>query len=175
MREEAQDHGEYVHSLTQHSRRSAVRACRRDDSLPHYHGSTPPGDRELDHPGVRQHSDRGRVGVGVRYAIALEAAWLPHRVEGRILPLDEAGKESHAYRQPLGVIGVISAWNFPMYLSNRSFGPELALGSGVVIKPAEDTPVTGGPADRWPSFFEAMLSAQLRRSVASCLAECLNL
>lgn len=77
-------------------------------------------------------------------AITLEAASFPHRVEGRILPLDEAGKESRSYRQPLGVIGIISPWNFPMYLSHRSIGPALALGNSVVVKPAEDTPVTGG-------------------------------
>ncbi len=77
-------------------------------------------------------------------AVTVEAASFPYRVEGRILPLDEAGKESRAYRQPLGVIGVISPWNFPMYLSQRSIAPALALGNGVVVKPAEDTPVTGG-------------------------------
>lgn len=78
------------------------------------------------------------------YSNTLEAASFPHRVEGRILPLDEPGKESRAYRQPLGVIGVISPWNFPMYLSHRSIGPALALGNGVVVKPAPDTPITGG-------------------------------
>lgn len=78
------------------------------------------------------------------HAVTLEAASFPHRMEGRILPLDEAGKESRAYRQPLGVIGVISPWNFPMYLSHRSIGPALALGNAVVVKPAQDTPVTGG-------------------------------
>ena len=77
------------------------------------------------------------------YSITLEAASFPHRMEGSILPLDEAGKESLAYRQPLGVIGVISPWNFPMYLTHRSVGPALALGNAVVLKPAEDTPVTG--------------------------------
>ena len=78
------------------------------------------------------------------HALTLEAASFPHRTEGRILPLDEAGKESLAFRQPLGVVGVISPWNFPMYLSHRSIGPALALGNAVVVKPAEDTPVTGG-------------------------------
>ena len=77
-------------------------------------------------------------------AITLEAASFPYRIEGRILPLDEAGKESRAYRQPLGVIGVISPWNFPMHLSHRSIGPALAFSNGVLVKPAEDTPVTGG-------------------------------
>ncbi len=77
------------------------------------------------------------------YAVTAEAASFPHRVAGQVLPLDEAGKESYAYRQPLRVIGVISPWNFPMYLSHRSIGPALALGNAVVVKPAEDTPVTG--------------------------------
>jgi aldehyde dehydrogenase (NAD+) len=78
------------------------------------------------------------------HSVTLEAASFPHRIVGRILPLDELGKESRAYRQPLGVIGVISPWNFPMYLSHRSIGPALALGNAVVVKPAEDTPITGG-------------------------------
>jgi aldehyde dehydrogenase (NAD+) len=78
------------------------------------------------------------------HAVTLEAASFPFRVAGSILPLDELGKESRVYRQPLGVIGVISPWNFPMYLSHRSVGPALALGNGVVLKPAPDTPVTGG-------------------------------
>lgn len=76
--------------------------------------------------------------------ITLEAAAFPNRVEGRILASDEPGKESRAYRAPLGVIGVISPWNMPMYLSQRSVAPALALGNGVVVKPAPDTPVTGG-------------------------------
>jgi aldehyde dehydrogenase (NAD+) len=52
--------------------------------------------------------------------VTLESGSFPHRVEGKILAIDEAGKESRAYRLPLGVIGIISPWNFPMYLSHRS-------------------------------------------------------
>src|SRR5260370_2811081 len=78
------------------------------------------------------------------HAVTVRGESFPHRMEGGILRVDEAGKESWAYRQPLGVIGVISPWNFPMYLSRRSIGPALALGNAVVVKPAEDTPVTGG-------------------------------
>jgi aldehyde dehydrogenase (NAD+) len=78
------------------------------------------------------------------YSITLQAASFPYRLEGRILPLDEHGKESRSYKQPLGVIGVISPWNAPMYLSHRSIAPALALGNAVVVKPSADTPVTGG-------------------------------
>ncbi|HEX4219829.1 MAG TPA: aldehyde dehydrogenase family protein, partial [Acidimicrobiales bacterium] len=59
-------------------------------------------------------------------------------------PADVPGKESRVYRHPLGVIGCISPWNFPLHLSNRTVAPALALGNAVVLKPASDTPVTGG-------------------------------
>lgn len=74
----------------------------------------------------------------------LEASTLPSRVEGRIIQGDYPGKENRIYRRPIGVVGVISPWNWPMHLSMRSVAPAIALGNAVVIKPAEDTPVTGG-------------------------------
>jgi aldehyde dehydrogenase (NAD+) len=73
-----------------------------------------------------------------------EAASYPYRVEGRILPADIEGKESRVYRRPVGVVAVISPWNVPLHLSNRSVAPALAVGNGVVLKPAGDTPVSGG-------------------------------
>ncbi len=69
---------------------------------------------------------------------------MPYRMEGRILPIDLPDTESRVYRKPIGVVGVISPWNFPLHLSHRSVAPALATGNAVVIKPAEDTPVTGG-------------------------------
>lgn len=77
-------------------------------------------------------------------AITLESASLPNRVHGRIVESDVLGKESRVYRAPLGVVGVISPWNFPLHLAQRSVAPALALGNAVVVKPASDTPVTGG-------------------------------
>lgn len=74
----------------------------------------------------------------------LEASSMPGRAIGRIQPIDVPGKESRTYRVPVGVIGVISPWNWPMLLSNRSIAPALALGNAVVVKPADDTPITGG-------------------------------
>ena len=74
----------------------------------------------------------------------LEAATLPSRVEGRIIQGDYADKENRIYRRPVGVVGVISPWNWPMHLSMRSIAPAIALGNAVVVKPAADTPVTGG-------------------------------
>ena len=77
-------------------------------------------------------------------AMTLEAATFPSRADGRIVPNDIPGKECRVYRQPVGVVGMISPWNFPLHLSNRSIAPALALGNAAVIKPASDTPVTGG-------------------------------
>lgn len=77
-------------------------------------------------------------------AMTHESASFPYRVAGQILPIDVADKESRVYRQPLGVIGVISPWNWPLYLTYRSVAAALAVGNGVVVKPADDTPVTGG-------------------------------
>ncbi|HEY0335981.1 MAG TPA: aldehyde dehydrogenase family protein [Burkholderiales bacterium] len=77
-------------------------------------------------------------------AVTLEAASFAHHVRGDILPIDVTGKESRVYRQPVGVIGVISPWNYPSYLSQRAIAPAIALGNSVVLKPAQDTPITGG-------------------------------
>jgi aldehyde dehydrogenase (NAD+) len=77
-------------------------------------------------------------------SVMLEASSVPHHVTGRIMPSDIPGKESRVYRVPAGVVAVISPWNFPMQLSNRSVAPALAVGNAVVLKPASDTPVTGG-------------------------------
>lgn len=78
------------------------------------------------------------------HGVLLEAATLPYLVEGRILPADIPGKESRMYRKPVGVVGVISPWNWPLQLTARSVAPALAVGNAVVVKPASDTPVTGG-------------------------------
>lgn len=77
-------------------------------------------------------------------AVTLEASTFPSRLEGPIVPTDVPGKESRVYRRPVGVVGMISPWNFPFHLSSRSIAPALALGNAVVIKPASETPVTGG-------------------------------
>jgi len=84
------------------------------------------------------------VELGVVRAGFLEAAGMPHRMAGRILPSDIAGKENRVYRRPAGVVCLISPWDFPLYLTNRTLAPALALGNAVVLKPSSNTPVTGG-------------------------------
>jgi aldehyde dehydrogenase (NAD+) len=81
---------------------------------------------------------------GTVRSIVLECSTLPSRVQGRILAGDFPGKENRIYRKPVGVVTVISPWNWPMHLTARSALPALALGNAVVIKPANETPITGG-------------------------------
>lgn len=76
--------------------------------------------------------------------ITQESAGFANRAYGKILPSSLPDQESFVFRLPLGVVGVISPWNFPYHLSARSVAPALALGNAVVVKPASDTPVTGG-------------------------------
>ncbi|MFP3459990.1 aldehyde dehydrogenase family protein [Arthrobacter globiformis] len=87
---------------------------------------------------------KANVEVTLAAAITREAATFPTRVHGRIMESNTPDKEVRVYRRPIGVVGVISPWNFPLHLSQRSVAPALALGNAVVIKPASDTPVTGG-------------------------------
>lgn len=73
-----------------------------------------------------------------------EAVQLALRSEGRILPSPSDGRENRVYREPVGVVGVVSPFNFPFLLSLKSVAPALALGNGVVLKPHQNTPVCGG-------------------------------
>ncbi|MFH9088573.1 aldehyde dehydrogenase family protein [Streptomyces sp. NPDC017673] len=73
-----------------------------------------------------------------------ESVHLALRPEGRILPSPGEGKENRVYRVPVGVVGVISPFNFPFLLSLKSVAPALALGNAVVLKPHQNTPIAGG-------------------------------
>ncbi|SFQ41387.1 aldehyde dehydrogenase family protein [Hymenobacter arizonensis] len=87
---------------------------------------------------------KGEVEVMLAREVILEAATFPQRLHGYILPSNIPGKESRVYRKPLGVVGIISPWNFPVHLSMRSIAPALGCGNTIVVKPASQTPATGG-------------------------------
>lgn len=71
------------------------------------------------------------------------AGALTSQTVGELLP-NEQGRLSIAKRLPVGVVGVITPWNFPMILSMRSVAPALALGNTVLLKCDPHTPVSGG-------------------------------
>ncbi|WP_414673233.1 aldehyde dehydrogenase family protein [Lacisediminihabitans sp.] len=64
----------------------------------------------------------------------------PERMIGKTIPV--AGGIDVTFLEPLGVVGVIVPWNFPMTIASWGFAPALAAGNAVVLKPAEWTPLT---------------------------------
>ncbi|HET8986897.1 MAG TPA: aldehyde dehydrogenase family protein [Humibacillus sp.] len=75
----------------------------------------------------------------VRDVLAYYAA-APERNFGRQIPV--AGGIDITFREPIGVVGIIVPWNFPMPIAGWGFAPALAAGNTVVLKPAELTPLT---------------------------------
>jgi succinate-semialdehyde dehydrogenase / glutarate-semialdehyde dehydrogenase len=63
------------------------------------------------------------------------------RTYGRIVPNQVAGKRHLVLRTPIGVVGAISPWNFPLILAVRKIAPALAAGCPVILKPASATPL----------------------------------
>ena len=82
------------------------------------------------------------------------------RAYGRIIPQQAAGKRNLVIKTPIGVVGAISPWNFPLVLAVRKVAPALAAGCPVVLKPARQTPLSAS----------RLLNAVRRRSCpkASC-------
>ncbi|MFF2652428.1 aldehyde dehydrogenase family protein [Streptomyces sp. NPDC058045] len=99
-----------------------------------------------------------------------DAIHLALRPEGRLLPSPIDGKENRVHRVPVGVIGVISPFNFPFLLSMKSVAPALSLGNGVVLKPHQNTPVCGGTLVA-KVFEEAGLPPGLLNVVVTDIAE----
>jgi len=83
---------------------------------------------------------RGEVAYGASYIewYAEEAK----RLYGDVIPAPSAGRRYVVIRQPVGVVAMITPWNFPMAMITRKAGPALAVGCPVVIKPAEATPLS---------------------------------
>lgn len=82
--------------------------------------------------------------LGTARGMMQQAASYPSRMDGQHADSITPGKENIAERVPVGVVGVISPWNFPLHLSMRAVAPAIAAGNGVVLKPASNTPITGG-------------------------------
>ena len=107
--------------------------------------------------------------IGLVLDMLKEAATFPLRMEGRILPSAVDDRENYLYRVPVGVVGVISPFNFPFFLSMKSVAPALGAGNGVVLKPHEQTPIMGGTMIG-KMFEEAGLPAGLLNVVVTDIA-----
>jgi betaine-aldehyde dehydrogenase len=100
---------------------------------------------------------RGEMGMVVdtfRYY-----AGAPERLLGDTIPV--AGGQAFTVREPVGVVGLITPWNFPLTIAAWKLGPALAAGNTVVLKPAELTPLTA------LRFAELALSAGLPEGVVN--------
>jgi acyl-CoA reductase-like NAD-dependent aldehyde dehydrogenase len=87
---------------------------------------------------------RGEIGMVVdtfRYY-----AGAPERLLGQTIPV--AGGVDMTFREPLGVVGLITPWNFPLAIASWKVAPALAAGNAVVLKPAELTPLTALELER---------------------------
>ena len=82
---------------------------------------------------------KGDMG-GVVNTLRYYAGWAD-KIEGRTVPV-RGSFLSYTLRQPVGVVGQIIPWNFPLLMLAWKWGPALACGNTVVMKPAEQTPLT---------------------------------
>jgi acyl-CoA reductase-like NAD-dependent aldehyde dehydrogenase len=87
---------------------------------------------------------RGEIGMAIdtfRYY-----AGAPERLLGKTIPV--AGGVDMTFREPLGVVGLIVPWNFPLTIASWKVAPALAAGNTIVLKPAELTPLTALELER---------------------------
>jgi succinate-semialdehyde dehydrogenase / glutarate-semialdehyde dehydrogenase len=81
------------------------------------------------------------------------------RAYGRVIPQQAAGKRNLVIKTPIGVVGAISPWNFPLVLAVRKVASALAAGCPVVLKPARQTPLS------CIAFAECVHAAQVPKGV----------
>ena len=91
--------------------------------------------RNSGHPISQARWEAGHVRDVLNYYAAA-----PERLAGKQIPV--AGGLDVTFHEPLGVVGVITPWNFPMTIASWGFAPALAAGNAVVLKPAEWTPLS---------------------------------
>jgi succinate-semialdehyde dehydrogenase/glutarate-semialdehyde dehydrogenase len=83
------------------------------------------------------------------------------RAYGQVIPNSQPGKRHLTIKHPVGVVGAISPWNFPITLQSRKLAPALAAGCTVVSKPASQTPLS------LVQVFECLVDAGLPPGVAN--------
>ena len=69
------------------------------------------------------------------------AGWAT-KIEGETIPVSIPNMFTYTLREPLGVVGQIIPWNFPLQMASWKLAPALACGNTVILKPAEQTPLT---------------------------------
>jgi len=85
-------------------------------------------------------SAQGDVAASVNH-MRYYAGW-PTKIEGETIPVSSPNMLCYTLREPIGVCGQIIPWNFPLLMAIWKISPALAAGCTVVLKPAEQTPLT---------------------------------
>lgn len=83
---------------------------------------------------------RGEIAYGASFVEFF--AEQAKRIKGEIIPSHRSDGRIVVLKQPVGVVGAITPWNFPMAMITRKVSPALAAGCTIVVKPAEDTPLS---------------------------------
>jgi len=102
---------------------------------------------------------RGEIGMAIETFRYMSGA--PERPHGETIPV--AGGMAFTVREPMGVVGLITPWNFPLAIACWKMAPALAAGNTVVLKPAELTPLTA------VRFGELVLEAGLPEGVVNVI------
>ncbi len=91
--------------------------------------------------------EQGKLLKVARFEVAVGASFIRYacegarRIEGDIIPSDNANEQIWIQKVPRGVVVAITAWNFPFALAGRKLGPALVAGNTIVIKPTSETPL----------------------------------
>ncbi|MGA9531592.1 MAG: aldehyde dehydrogenase family protein [Anaerolineales bacterium] len=85
-------------------------------------------------------SSRGDVPFAAKH-LHYYAGWAD-KLQGDTIPVSIPDKLVYTLRQPMGVVGLIIPWNFPLLMAAWKLGPALAAGNTTLLKPAEETPLT---------------------------------
>jgi acyl-CoA reductase-like NAD-dependent aldehyde dehydrogenase len=93
--------------------------------------------------------------VQIEFSASLlrQAAGLAYAPNATELPSDLTGTRAFAVRRPVGVVGAIATWNASLVLAGRAIVGPMAVGNTVVLKPSEESPLTGGGL--WADLFAA--------------------
>jgi succinate-semialdehyde dehydrogenase/glutarate-semialdehyde dehydrogenase len=92
--------------------------------------------------------EQGKPLVEARGEVAYAASFLgwfaeeARRAYGEVIPAHRADARIVVLQQPVGVVAAVTPWNFPMAMITRKVGPALAAGCTIIVKPAEDTPLS---------------------------------
>jgi succinate-semialdehyde dehydrogenase/glutarate-semialdehyde dehydrogenase len=106
---------------------------------------------QRDHAGDLAHiitAEQGKPLAEARAEVEYGASFAEHyaeeakRVLGEIIPTPKQGGRVLVMKQPVGVVGAITPWNFPLAMITRKISPALAAGCTVIVKPAPETPLT---------------------------------